>query len=87
MKLLGFVIGAIFFAMVIFWVSMGYCLELTLKTDTVVDGENIFLKDIVSLPSDMLPQDGTSTDIGDILIGSSPLPGKSRSIGIDYIKL
>ncbi|MEK9148878.1 MAG: flagellar basal body P-ring formation chaperone FlgA, partial [Candidatus Desantisbacteria bacterium] len=54
-----------------------------LKTDTVVDGDNIFLKDIVSLPSDMLPQDG----IGNILIGSSPLPGKSRSIGIDYIKL
>ncbi len=79
MKLLGFVIGAIFFAMVIFWVSMGYCLELTLKADTVVDEENIFLKDIVSLP----PEE----DMGNILIGSSPLPGMSRSIGIDYIRL
>ncbi|MBU0701631.1 flagellar basal body P-ring formation chaperone FlgA [bacterium] len=104
MKLLGFVIGAIFFAMVIFWVSMGYCSGgisrgdaenaemlyasmghcsgLTLKTDTVVDGDNIFLKDIVSLSSWLLPK-----DMGDILIGNSPLPGKSRSIGVDYIKL
>ncbi|MEK9149695.1 MAG: hypothetical protein AAB267_06585, partial [Candidatus Desantisbacteria bacterium] len=85
MKILGFVIGAIFFALAIFWVSIGYCGDaenisgnLTLKTDTVVDGDNIFLKDIVSLP---LP------DMGDILIGSSPLPGRSRSIGADYIRL
>ncbi|MFH1860486.1 MAG: flagellar basal body P-ring formation chaperone FlgA [bacterium] len=109
MKILGFVIGAIFFAMVIFWVSMGYCSGiasrgdaenaetlcanmrgcsgLTLKTDTVVDGDNIFLKDIVSLPSGLQLPDVLPSDMGNILIGSSPLPGKSRSIGIDYIKL
>lgn len=87
MKLLGFVVGAIFFTIVIFWASMGYCLELTLKTDTVVDEVNIFLKDIVSLPSEGQLSEGLPSDIGNILIGSSPLPGKSRSIGVDYIKL
>ncbi|MDI6780603.1 MAG: flagellar basal body P-ring formation chaperone FlgA [bacterium] len=84
MKLLGFVIGAIFFAMVIFWVSIGYCLELTLKANTVVDGENIFLRDIVSLSSE---EQLAEEDMDNILIGSSPLPGMSRSIGIDYINL
>jgi flagella basal body P-ring formation protein FlgA len=93
MKLLGFVIGAIFFTIIIFWVSIGYCLELTLKTDTVVDEGNIFLKDIVSLSSESQsievfpPPEKLSPDMGNILIGSSPLPGRSRSIGINYIKL
>ncbi|MFH1096463.1 MAG: flagellar basal body P-ring formation chaperone FlgA [Candidatus Desantisbacteria bacterium] len=81
MKLLGFVIGALFFCLIIFWVSMGYCLELTLKTDTVVDGDGIFLKDIVSFSS------GLPLETGNISIGTSPLPGRSRSIKATYVNL
>jgi len=81
MKLLGFVIGAIFFCLIIFWVSMGYCLELTLKTDAIVDEEGIFLKDIVSFVSEL------PLETGNIFIGTSPLPGRSRSIKTTYINL
>ncbi len=52
--------------------------RLYLKENAVVEGENIFFRDLVKGP---VPK-----NLGDILLGSSPFPGETREIGLDQIQ-
>ena len=49
-----------------------------------VKGDEIRLREIATIQSD----DATATDkMGDIIIGMAPLPGKSREVDVNYVKM